>query len=98
MPSVTPTSTVTSREDDRPGWGYGDDNHTHTGPPGLNKGSDDQEDNDADNEQDKEDVNPAPTFAPPAATPVANQMPQNSRPRDGSDMREGRGAGRGKER
>ena len=20
---------------DRPGWGYGDDNHEHTGPPGL---------------------------------------------------------------
>ncbi len=24
-----------SADSDRPGWGYGDSNHTHTGPPGT---------------------------------------------------------------
>lgn len=24
-------------EDTKPGWGHGDDNHDHSGPPGLNK-------------------------------------------------------------
>jgi hypothetical protein len=32
------SSTTTTTVPCKPGWGYGDTNHCHSGPPGLGKG------------------------------------------------------------
>jgi hypothetical protein len=37
-------TTTTVAEECKPGWGYGDKNHCHSGPPGQNKHGDDGED------------------------------------------------------
>lgn len=35
--TTAPAKTPTSGQECKPGWGYGDTNHCHSGPPGLNK-------------------------------------------------------------
>jgi hypothetical protein len=35
--TTVPAQTPTSPQECKPGWGYGDTNHCHSGPPGLNK-------------------------------------------------------------
>jgi hypothetical protein len=34
---TTPAPTEQPAPETRPGWGHGDENHEHTGPPGQNK-------------------------------------------------------------
>ncbi len=34
-PTDAPTSTTVPSTECKPGWGYGDENHCHSGPPGL---------------------------------------------------------------
>jgi hypothetical protein len=36
-PTTVPDESPKSSDDCKPGWGYGDTNHCHTGPPGLLK-------------------------------------------------------------
>lgn len=42
--SSTTVAPVTALEPCKPGWGYGDKNHCHSGPPGLQKREDANED------------------------------------------------------
>lgn len=97
-PTATPTGTVTIRDKgERPGWGYGDRNHEHTGPPGLAKektAKEKDEDDDSagerakdDDEDEHEDTDDAglPRVEP---TVVARPAPEADRPRDQRETRE----------
>ena len=41
-PTTVPDESPKSSDDCKPGWGYGDTNHCHSGPPGQNKESGDE--------------------------------------------------------
>jgi hypothetical protein len=59
---IWPVSTTFAKHNNvfaqnRPGWGFGDKNHNHTGPPGqtVHPGDDDDDDDDDDEDDDEDD-------------------------------------------
>jgi hypothetical protein len=53
-PSTTPTEGASSSDNSKPGWGHGDKNHDHTGPPGA-KDSDQKDSDQKDSDQKRSD-------------------------------------------